>query len=102
MNKSLREPAQVGTEKETNVLKKIFKECKLLFLTTFVTFFILGFFIGVLLSSSRSQEAKIAELEEQRDEMYQELIIAKDKLNQIQMRNEGIKYINEYINELEE
>ena len=83
-------------------MKKIFKEYKLLFLTTFVTFFILGFFIGVLLSSSRNQEARIAELEEQRNEMYQELIIAKDKLNHIQMRNEGIKYINEYINELEE
>lgn len=96
------EPAQVGTEKETNVLKKIFKESRLLFLTTFVTFFILVFFIGVLLSSSRNQEARIAELEEQRNEMYQELIIAKDKLNQIQMRNEGIKYINEYLNELEE
>ena len=54
-----------------------------------------GFFIGTLLLSSRNQEARIAELEEQNNEMYQELIETKDTLTQIQMRNEAIKYIDE-------
>ena len=54
-----------------------------------------GFFIGILLLSSKNQEARIAELEEQNNEMYYELIVTKDKLTQIQMRNEAIKYIDE-------
>lgn len=67
----------------------------MLFLVSFVASFIVGFFIGVLLLSSRNQEARIAELEEQNNEMYQELIITKDQLTQIQIRNEAIKYIDE-------
>ena len=54
-----------------------------------------GFFIGILLLNYRNQEVRIAELEEQRDEMYQELIETKDTLTQIKMRNEAIKYIDE-------
>lgn len=54
-----------------------------------------GFFIGILLLNSRNKEVRIAELEEQRNEMYQELIITKDQLTQIHMRNEAIKYIDE-------
>ena len=84
----------LGQRKETNVLKKLFKEYGLLFLTTFVASFIVGFFIGMLLLSSRNQEARIAELERQNNEMYHELIITKDQLTQIQMRNEAIKYID--------
>ena len=76
-------------------MKKSFKEYGLLFLTSFVASFIVGFFIGVLLLNSRNQEVRIAELEEQRNEMYQELIETKDQLTQIQMRNEAVKYIDE-------
>ena len=54
-----------------------------------------GFFIGMLLSNSRNQEVRIAELERQNNEMYHELIVTKDQLTQIQMRNEAIKYIDE-------
>lgn len=85
----------LGQRKETNVLKKLFKEYGLLFLTSFVTSFMVGFFIGILLLSSKNQEARIAELEEQNNEMYYELIVTKDKLTQIQMRNEAIKHIDE-------
>lgn len=67
----------------------------MLFLVSFVASFIVGFFIGVLLLNYRNQEVRIAELEEQNNEMYQELIITKDQLTQIQMRNEAIKYIDE-------
>ena len=67
----------------------------MLFRTSFVASFIVGFFIGVLLLNSRSQEVRITELEEQRSEMYQELIETKDQLTQIQMRNEAVKYIDE-------
>ena len=67
----------------------------MLFLVSFVTTFIVGFFIGILLLSSRNQEVRIAELEEQNNEMYHELIVTKDQLTQIQMRNEAIKYIDE-------
>lgn len=76
-------------------MKNSFKEYGLLFLTSFVASFIVGFFIGILLLNYRNQEVRIAELEEQRNEMYQELIETKDILNQIQMRNEAIKYIDE-------
>ena len=76
-------------------MKNSFKEYGLLFLTSFVASFIVGFFIGVLFLNYRSQEVRIAELEEQRSEMYQELIETKDQLTQIQMRNEAIKYIDE-------
>ena len=76
-------------------MKNSFKEWGLLFRTSFVASFIVGFFIGVLLLNSRSQDVRIAELEEQRNEMYQELVEAKDQLTQIQMRNEAIKYIDE-------
>ena len=76
-------------------MKKLLKEHGLLFLTSFVTLFIVGFFIGILLLNSRKQEVRIAELEEQRNEMYQELIETKDTLNQINMRNEAIKYMDE-------
>ena len=67
----------------------------MLFRTSFVASFIVGFFIGVLLLNSRSQEVRITELEEQRNEMYQELIETKDTLTQIEMRNEAVKYIDE-------
>ena len=67
----------------------------MLFRTSFVASFIVGFFIGVLFLNSRNQEVRIAELEEQRNEMYQELIETKDQLTQIQMRNEAVKYIDE-------
>ena len=76
-------------------MKNLLKEYGLLFRTSFVVSFIVGFFIGILLLSSRNQEVRIAELEEQRNEMYQELIETKDQLTQIQMRNEAIKYIDE-------
>ena len=76
-------------------MKNLLKEYGLLFLTSFVASFIVGFFIGILLLNSRNQEVRIAELEEQRSEMYQELIETKDALTQIQMRNEAIKYIDE-------
>lgn len=76
-------------------MKNSFKEYRLLFLTSFVASFIVGFFIGILLLNYRNQEVRIAELEEQRNEIYQELIITKDQLTQIQMRNEAIKYIDE-------
>ena len=76
-------------------MKNLLKEYGLLFRTSFVASFIVGFFIGILLLSSRNQEVRIAELEEQRNEMYQELIETKDQLTQIQMRNEAIKYIDE-------
>ena len=76
-------------------MKNLLKEHGLLFLPSFVSSFIVGFFIGILLLSSRNQEVRIAELEEQRNEMYQELIETKDQLTQIQMRNEAIKYIDE-------
>ncbi|HZK00462.1 MAG TPA: hypothetical protein VFC79_10655 [Tissierellaceae bacterium] len=76
-------------------MKNLFKEYGLLFLTSFITSFMVGFFIGILLLSSRNQEVRIAELEEQNKEMYYELIVTKDQLTQIQMRNETIKYIDE-------
>ena len=76
-------------------MKNLFKEYGLLFRTSFVTSFIVGFFIGALLLNYRNQEARIAELERQNNEMYKELIITKDQLTQIQMRNEAIKYIDE-------
>ena len=76
-------------------MKNLLKEYRLFFLTSFVTFFIVGFFIGILLSNSRNQEVRIAELEEEKSEIYHELIITKDQLTQIQMRNEAIKYIDE-------
>lgn len=76
-------------------MKNSFKEYGLLFLTSFVASFIVGFFIGILLLNYRNQEVRIAELEEQRNEMYQELIETKDALTQIQMRDEAIKYIDE-------
>ena len=76
-------------------MKNLFKEYGLLFLTSFVASFMVGFFIGILLLSSRNQEVRIAELEEQNNEMYHELIVTKDQLTQIQMRNEAIKYIDE-------
>ena len=85
----------MGQRRETDVLKNLFKEYGLLFLTSFVTSFMVGFFIGILLLSSRNQEVRIAELEEQNNEMYYELIEIKDTLTQIEMRNEAIKYINE-------
>ena len=85
----------MGHRRETNVLKNLFKEYGLLFLISFVTSFMVGFFIGILLLNYRNQEVRIAELEEQRDEMYQELIETKDTLTQIKMRNEAIKYIDE-------
>lgn len=85
----------MGQRKETDVLKNLLKEHGLLFLASFVASFMVGFFIGILLFNYRNQEVRIAELEEQRNEMYQELIITKDKLTQIQMRNEAIKYIDE-------
>lgn len=81
--------------KETNVLKDLLKEHGILFLVSFVASFMVGFFIGILLLSSRNQEARIDELERQNNEMYHELIITKDQLTQIQMRNEAIKYIDE-------
>ena len=81
--------------RETNILKNLFKEYGLLFLISFVASFIVGFFIGILLLNYKNQEVRIAELEEQKNEMYQELIITKDQLTQIQMRNEAIKYIDE-------
>ena len=81
--------------RESDVLKKLFKEYGLFFITSFVTSFIVGFFIGILLLNYRNQEVRIAELEEQRNEMYQELIETKDTLTQIKMRNEAIKYIDE-------
>ena len=86
---------KLGQRKETNGLKNLLKEYRLFFLTSFVTFFIVGFFIGILLSNSRNQEIRIAELEEEKSEIYHELIITKDQLTQIQMRNEAIKYIDE-------
>ena len=67
----------------------------MLFLVSFVTSFTVGFFIGILLLSSRNQDARIDELERQNNEMYHELIVTKDQLTQIQMRNEAIKYIDE-------
>lgn len=76
-------------------MKNSFKEYGLLFLTSFVASFIVGFFIGILLLNYRNQEVRIAELEEQNNEMYHELIVTKDQLTQIQMRNEAIKYIDE-------
>ena len=76
-------------------MKEYIKEHGMLFLVSFVTTFIVGFFIGILLLSSRNQEVRIAELEEQNNEMYHELIVTKDQLTQIQMRNEAIKYIDE-------
>ena len=76
-------------------MKNLFKEYGLLFQTSFVVSFMVGFFIGILLLNYRNQEARIAELEEQKSEIYQELIITKDQLTQIQMRNEAIKYIDE-------
>ena len=76
-------------------MKNLFKECGLLFRTSFVVSFIVGLFIGILFLNSRNQEVRIAELEEQRNEMYQELIETKDQLTQIQMRNEAVKYIDE-------
>ena len=76
-------------------MKNSFKEHGLLLLTSFVASFIVGLFIGILFLNSRNQEVRIAELEEQRNEMYQELIETKDILTQIQMRNEAIKYIDE-------
>ena len=85
----------MGQRRETNVLKNSFKEYGLLLLTSFVASFMVGFFIGMLLSNSRNQEVRIAELERQNNEMYHELIVTKDQLTQIQMRNEAIKYIDE-------
>ena len=85
----------MGQRRGTNVLKNLLKEHGLLFLTSFVASFMVGFFIGILLLSSRNQEVRIAELEEQNNEMYHELIVTKDQLTQIQMRNEAIKYIDE-------
>ena len=85
----------MGQRRETNILKDLFKEYGLLFRTSFVASFIIGFFIGILLLNYRNQGVRIAELEEQNNEMYQELIITKDQLTQIQMRNEAIKYIDE-------
>lgn len=76
-------------------MKEYIKEHGLLFLTSFVALSIVGFLIGALLLNSRNQEVRIAELEEQRNEMYQELIETKDQLTQIQMRNEAVKYIDE-------
>ena len=76
-------------------MKNLFKEYGLLFLISFVASFMVGFFIGILLLISRNQEVRITELEEQNKEMYHELIITKDQLTQIQMRNEAIKYIDE-------
>lgn len=76
-------------------MKNSFKEYGLLFLTSFVASFIVGFFIGILLLNYRNQEVRIAELEEQKNEIYHELIVTKDQLTQIQMRNEAIKYIDE-------
>ncbi len=76
-------------------MKDLFKEYGLLFLTSFVISFIIGFSIVILLLNSGNQEVRIAELEEQRSEMYQELIETKDQLTQIQMRNEAVKYIDE-------
>ena len=91
----MNKPLCWGQRGETIILKSLFKEYRLLFLTSFVISFIVGFFIGVLLLSSRNQEVRITELEEQRNEMHQELIETKDALTQIQMRNEAIKYIDE-------
>ena len=76
-------------------MKNSFKEYGLLFLTSFVISFIAGFSIVILLLNSGNQEVRIAELEEQRNDMYQELIETKDQLTQIQMRNEAVKYIDE-------
>ena len=76
-------------------MKDLFKEYGLLFLTSFVISFIIGFSIVILLLNSGNQEVRIAELEEQRNDMYQELIETKDQLTQIQMRNEAVKYIDE-------
>lgn len=76
-------------------MKEYIKEYGALFLGSFVVAFVLGLAIGILLLSSRNQELIIVELEEQNSEMYQELIETKDTLNQIKMRNEAIKYIDE-------
>ncbi|HZK00222.1 MAG TPA: hypothetical protein VFC79_09450 [Tissierellaceae bacterium] len=75
-------------------MKNLFKEHGLLFLTSFVASFIVGFSIGILLLNY-NQEVRIVELEEQNNEIHQELIIIKDRLTQIQMMNEVIKYIYE-------
>lgn len=76
-------------------MKEYIKEYGALFLGSFAVAFVVGLAIGILLLSSRNQELRIVELEEQNSEMYQELIEAKDQLTQIQMRNEAIKYIDE-------
>ena len=76
-------------------MKEYIKEYGALFLGSFAVAFVVGFFIGILLLNYKNQEVRIAELEEQKSEMYQELIEAKDQLTQIQMRNEAVKYIDE-------
>ena len=74
-------------------MKEYIKEYGALFLGSFAVAFVVGLAIGILLLSSRNQEPRIVELEEQNSKMYQELIEAKDILNQIEMHNEAEKYM---------
>lgn len=61
----------------------------------FIASFLVGVIIGVLLFALQIKDSQISDLKEENDRMYYELIITKDQLTQIQMRNEAIKYIDE-------
>lgn len=76
-------------------MKEAFKRNEAMYTFIFIIVFIIGVIIGMAFEGARIQSSRIEELEERNDEIYQELIIKRDILNQIQMRNEGMQYMDD-------
>ena len=76
-------------------MKEAFKRNEVMYTFIFIIVFIIGLMIGMVFEGAKIQSNRIEELEKRNDEMYQELIIKRDILNQIQMRNEAIKFMDD-------
>lgn len=75
--------------------KETFKDNGLLFTIVFLSIFLISLALGSLLLIAREQSEQINELVDMNNDLYYELIITRDTLNQIEMRDEAIKYIDE-------